>query len=167
MPAGGPGFQHEAAGADLAEVLALEELRGRCLREEDGGDGAVDLGPEVRGAEVGEAGGELAAELEAGGAFGEESVVGEGGLLADLAGAVEFIHGGAAEGAEGCGGEREAVRQGADEAEAWAGEELAEGGQRCGGCRVGESLLRVEGAEESTRREPESDQCFGCQMASR
>ena len=46
------------------------------------------------------------ADLPAGGAFGEELRVGLGGLLPDLAGAVELVHGGRAEGAEDGGVDR-------------------------------------------------------------
>ena len=66
----------------------------------DGGDGAVDLGEEVAGADGapiplgGDAG------FPAGGALAEQVAVGLGELVADLGGAVELAGRGRAKGAE-------------------------------------------------------------------
>ena len=65
------GGELHAAAADLAEVLALVCDRRGGLGEQHGGDGAVDLGPEVGGLEAGGFGEEkLGAGFEAGGALG-------------------------------------------------------------------------------------------------
>ena len=70
------------------------------LLTRDGGDGAVDLCPEVGGLRGEEATGcgPVGSGFDSRGTFGEQGGVGERRLLADLAGAVELVHGGGAEG---------------------------------------------------------------------
>ena len=134
----------DAAALDLAEIFAHELYRVRIGIGGEGGDGAVDLGPEVAGADGapvllhGDAG------FPAGGALAEQIVVGQREQAADLGGAVELIGGGGAVGAEARAGEGEVLPEFARDAEAGIEDVLADVGQRLD---RGKPLLAVEVGE--------------------
>ena len=142
-----------ALADDLAEVLALQCSCG-CVMEKHGGDGRLisvqkyvperAMGLEVVGC----------ADLPAGGALGLELGVGLGGLRADLAGAVELVHGGGAEGAEDGGWMVAAEAIWRTMPRRGAGDELAAVGGEGGGSGLGWVMAWVSRlAAESRRRE--------------
>ena len=108
----------DAAALDLAEIFAHEQDgRGSRIVGERG-DGAIDLGEEVAGANAapGALGGEAC--FPSGGALAEEIAVGKGELVADLRGAIKLAGRGRAEGAKARCGEGPVVGELVRKAEA-------------------------------------------------